>query len=129
MKADTGNLGRAFLYSFRGKEFAVTNWEEFKEHKDAWNSDTVIKRVIDTCEKAMRPLAVDYPEVCLRVTWTKATRCYPSRPCAELVTVVDWEYSPAYAITDNGQKIMKKTLYRMPKQARIADIFAKRDER
>jgi hypothetical protein len=46
----------------------------------------------------------------------------------ELVKIVCFNSSPKFATTVQGEQVGRSTLYRMPKKARIANIFAKRNE-
>lgn len=129
MKPDTTNLGRSFTYAVRAKTHAITNWQQMFD-ANHHHSATVVKRVIDAAERVTKPLTEDcQPETLLRVTWSRATRSRPSTPSASLVTVVDWNFSDQFVITEEGDQVKKSTLYRLPLQARIADIFAKRNER
>jgi len=113
--------------SFRGKTSAITNLSELPQ--EVINSATALTRVIAGLERADAPLEDDTPELVLRVTWSKATRKFPSKPFGKLVTIADWNFSPSFVITETGEQVSRSTLYRMPTAVRVADIFSKRNAR
>jgi len=125
LKANQSQLGESLIIKIRNKSHAVTNVRE------VWNlcagSDSAIKNVLPMLEKAENALD-DNEEQVLRVTWSKATRRYPSKPSMHLVTIVCFNSSAKFATTREGEQVSRTTLYRMPKKARIADIFANRNE-
>ena len=88
------------------------NWE-IAEIEDALAAcqagPTATKRVVDKLVRCTaRPLRAG--EDVLRVTWSKATRAYPSKPTAELVTVAYADDRPTVDLTD-GRRVLRQTLY------------------
>lgn len=125
IKPNTHQLGESLIIKVGRKDHTVTNVREAYELCRA--SDTAIKNLLPLLERADNALD-DHEEEVIRVTWSKATRCYPSRPDMQIVTIVCFNSSPKFATTVQGEQVSRSTLYRMPKKARIADIFAKRNE-
>ena len=125
LKPNTQQLGESLIIKVGRKEHAVTNVREVCELCRA--SDTAIKNVLPLLERADNALD-DHEEEVIRVTWSKPTRRYPSAPCMKLVKIICFNSSPKFATTVQGEQVSRSTLYRMPKKARIADIFAKRNE-
>lgn len=121
------NVGQTFTLRFKGKTLSLTNLSELPQ--EIINSATALKQVISGLERADAPLEAGTPELVLRVTWSKATRKFPSKPFGKLVTIADWNFSPAFVITETGEQVSRSTLYRMPQAVRVADIFSKRNER
>ena len=126
LKSNTQQLGESLIIRIKGKGYAVTSVEEV--YNLCAKSATAIKNVLNELERAENTLENDADETVIRVTWSKPTRRYPSKPCMELVKIVCFNSSPKFATTVQGEQVGISTLYRMPKKARIANIFAKRNE-
>ena len=92
-------------------------------------TQALCKKLVDQLPKATEPLAEDLPERVFRVTWTKPTRKYPSRPQWEIVEIVDWQLSTQFATTDDGDVVKKSTLFRLPESTRIDAILRERNVR
>ena len=125
IKPNTQQLGESLIIKIGRKDHAVTNVREVYQLCRA--SDTAIKNLLPLLEKADNALD-DHEEEVIRVTWSKSTRRFPSKPDMELITIVCFDSSAKFATTIDGQQVARTTLYRMPKSVRIADIFAKRNE-
>ena len=125
IKPNTHQLGESLIIKIGRKKHAVTNTREV--YNLVAGSATAIKNILPLLERADNALD-DHEEEVIRVTWSKATRCYPSRPDMQIVTIVCFNSSPQFATTVQGEQVSRSTLYRMPKKARIADIFNNRNE-
>ena len=123
------SLGQSLVIKFKGHTTAVSTMDDLNELIDGNRDSRVLAmRLMDTLPNAQNPLESDTPETVLRITWGKATRCYSSRPYMTIVTVADWNFSDRFVITSDGQQVGRSTLYRLPKEARIAGIFASRNQ-
>ena len=121
----TQQLGESLILKIGRKEYAATNVREV--FKLCGSSNAAIKNVLPLLERADNALG-DHEEEVIRVTWSKPTRRYPSKPYMQIVTIVCFNSSEKFATTIDGEQVSRTTLYRMPKRARIADIFAQRNE-
>lgn len=126
-------LGSALIVAVRGKSHAVTDAAELAAVPGLLDSPAAVRRLSRVLEPALAPMldadGAEVPELLVRIVWSKPTRRYPARPTATLVRIVNWDWTPRYAVDDRGEQYAKSTLYRMPRLARIADVFARRSKR
>lgn len=94
--------------TYKTKKYSANSWSELKARfPELWNSSTGALRIRDQCT----PIEGEVFGEVLRISWSKPRPKFPSRGHLEIVHIQDWNYSPQYALTLDGKKVAKKTLY------------------
>jgi hypothetical protein len=99
------------VLKMRGKDRAFGDYRELLAALQS--SDAAAKQFVDHRDSA-RGGRFEPGETAIRVTWTKPTRRYSSKPVVSLVEVGDDDFSPEFVVTTSGEQVARKTLYRVP---------------